>query len=308
MLSIMGKVQLVKSIIHGMLVYSFHIYMWPRRLLHQLDSWIKNFIWSGDIGTRKVCTVSWKIMYRSWAAGGLDIEPTRLINESLILQLPWLFSSGDSQWAGLLRKHFIKNGTPLQHYFQSSVWCGIKEHMGTITSNSIWIVGTGENIKLWTNNWLGNGLVELLHISPSVHKHLISSVTDFIVDGGWNLPSEVMAAPGVAERIHSMVLPTTPLSNSLVWCDSSDGKLSSKQDFALLRPIDVVLPCAALIWKTCIPPSHSFILWHIMHGKMPTDKNLRRRRCIIVSICNFCLCTDESSDNLFLQCSFAKDL
>ena len=33
LLSIMGRVQLVKSIIHGMLVYSFHIYMWPRRLL-----------------------------------------------------------------------------------------------------------------------------------------------------------------------------------------------------------------------------------------------------------------------------------
>jgi len=90
----MGRVQLVKSIIHGMHFYSFHIYMWPRHLLHQLDSSINNFIWSGDIGTRKVCTVS---------------------------------------WAGLLRKRFIKNGTPHQHFFQSSVWGGIKEHMGTIT-------------------------------------------------------------------------------------------------------------------------------------------------------------------------------
>jgi len=28
-LSIMGRVQLVKSIIHGMLVFSFHVYLWP---------------------------------------------------------------------------------------------------------------------------------------------------------------------------------------------------------------------------------------------------------------------------------------
>lgn len=40
-LSIMSSVQLVKSIIHGMLVYSFHVYIWPRRLLRLLDSWIK---------------------------------------------------------------------------------------------------------------------------------------------------------------------------------------------------------------------------------------------------------------------------
>jgi len=41
LLSIMGRVQLVKSIIHGMLVYSFHVYMWPRRLLNDLDKSIK---------------------------------------------------------------------------------------------------------------------------------------------------------------------------------------------------------------------------------------------------------------------------
>lgn len=31
LLSIMGRVQLIKSIIHGMLVYSFHVYQWPMR-------------------------------------------------------------------------------------------------------------------------------------------------------------------------------------------------------------------------------------------------------------------------------------
>ena len=37
LLSIMERVQLVKSIVHGMLVYSFHIYRWPVHLLNMLD-------------------------------------------------------------------------------------------------------------------------------------------------------------------------------------------------------------------------------------------------------------------------------
>jgi len=37
LLSIMGRVQLVKSIVHVMLVYSFHIYHLPVRLLKMLD-------------------------------------------------------------------------------------------------------------------------------------------------------------------------------------------------------------------------------------------------------------------------------
>jgi len=73
LLSIMGRVQLVKSIVHGMLVYSFHIYRWPIRLVKMLDCWIKNFVWSGDIYTRKICTVSWKQVCLPWESGGLDM-------------------------------------------------------------------------------------------------------------------------------------------------------------------------------------------------------------------------------------------
>nr|ABD32279.2 reverse transcriptase, putative [Medicago truncatula] len=222
LLSIMGRVELVKSIIHGMLVYSFQIYMWPRRLLHQLDSWIKNFIWSGDIYTHKVCTVSWKVMCRPWAAGGLDIKPTCLINESLILLLAWQFSTADSQWAALMHHRFLKHGTPLQHYFLSSMWGGIKEHLSTISSNSIWIVGTGANINLWTDNWLGIRLVDSLNISPTLHTKFRASVADVIVNGALSLPAAALAVPDIASRVACLVLPTAPLPDALVWLHSSD--------------------------------------------------------------------------------------
>jgi hypothetical protein len=89
LLSIMGCVQLVKSIVIDMLVYSFHIYRWPARLLHMLDRLIKNFVWSGDIDTRKICTVSWNQVCLPWDSGGLDLKSTRSINASLLLHLSW---------------------------------------------------------------------------------------------------------------------------------------------------------------------------------------------------------------------------
>jgi len=45
-----------------------------------------------------------------------------------------------------------------------------------------------------------------------------------------------------------------------------------------------------------------------MHGKMPTDENLRRRGCIIVSVCCFCLLNDKTSEHLFLHCPFAMEI
>ena len=104
LLSIMGRVQLVKSIVHGMLVYYFHIYCWLVQLLQMLDRWIKNFVWSGDIYTRKICTISWKDVCRPWEAGGLDLKSTRSSNASLLLHLSWKLFAQDSQ-CSLLFQH-----------------------------------------------------------------------------------------------------------------------------------------------------------------------------------------------------------
>jgi hypothetical protein len=163
-LSIMGRVQLVKSIIHGMLVYSFHVYFWSRRLLRLLDSWIKKFIWSCDVLSKKVCTVSWSVMCRPWAERRLDLKPTSLINEASILKLAWDLLAKETQWSILFKRRFFSNGKPINHHFKSSVWSGIKVHIGTAMENSLWIVGTGEEIQFWTDNWLGEPVVDLIHL------------------------------------------------------------------------------------------------------------------------------------------------
>jgi hypothetical protein len=60
LLSIAGRIQLVKFVVQSMLVYSISIYSRPVSLLRSLEKWIKNFIWSGDINQRKLVTVAWK--------------------------------------------------------------------------------------------------------------------------------------------------------------------------------------------------------------------------------------------------------
>jgi len=305
-LSIMGRIQLVKSIIHGMLVYSFHVYMWPRRLLCLLDSWIKNYIWSGDFHSRKVCTVSWKIMCRSWAAGGLDLKSTRLINDSLMLKLAWELMASDSQWAALFKIKYFKNGRPCMHYMNSSVWSSLRIHISTITTNSSWIIGTGENINLWSDNWLGEPLLDLLQIDTSIHDLFSDTVADVTDNGNWNFPGALL--PHIASRLDSVVLPTSPLSDLLIWMHTTDGKFTAKCARIFPTPTAPVLHWAEIIWRPCIPPSHSFILWRLVHGKMPTYENLKARGCVTVSVCNLCMNSDESSVHLFFCCPFAVEL
>lgn len=53
LLSIIGRIKLIKSIIHVMLLYLFHIQKWLKKVISQLNIWFKNFIYSGDILVKK---------------------------------------------------------------------------------------------------------------------------------------------------------------------------------------------------------------------------------------------------------------
>jgi len=75
-----------------------------------------------------------------------------------------------------------------------------------------------------------------------------------------------------------------------------------------LRSPLVRLDWPAVIWRTCIPPSHSFVFWRLMLSKLPTDDNLRTRGCTIVSVCVLCYKHAETSSHLFLECSFAASV
>jgi len=80
-------------------------------------------------------------------SGGLNLKPTRLVNEALMLQLALKLVSKDSQWSILLRSHYFSKGKPIQHYFKSSIWCGVKPHIVTVIANSLWVVGSGDKIQ-----------------------------------------------------------------------------------------------------------------------------------------------------------------
>jgi hypothetical protein len=116
LLSIAGRVQLVKSVIQSMLVYSISIYSWPMSLLKDLERWIKNFIWSGDISQRKLVIVAWKKVCRPYDQGGLGIRSLIVLNESTNLKLCWDMFTSNEHWAILLRSRVIRGVGCISHH------------------------------------------------------------------------------------------------------------------------------------------------------------------------------------------------
>ncbi|PNY16683.1 reverse transcriptase [Trifolium pratense] len=124
------------------------------------------------------------------------------------------------------------DGVPVARYIRSSVWPGIKPHIATVNQQTRWFIGSGDNILFWSDNWLGNYLIELLHIPQSLqgtvrsftHNNNSWRVPHCIVDkdpassfthnnNSWRVPHCIVDKdPAVAQLINKTILPTTALT------------------------------------------------------------------------------------------------
>jgi hypothetical protein len=143
----LSKAQSIKSMIHTMFIYSFRIHLWYVQLLKQIDSWFKNFLWSGDIYTRKVCTISWAKTSLPFEEGGLASRTATILNNSSIFNLTWKIISSGETWDVQCRARFLRNKIHVSHHIKSSIWPGIKQHFQEVMNNSISLIGNGQGIR-----------------------------------------------------------------------------------------------------------------------------------------------------------------
>jgi len=116
-----------------------------------MEKCIKNFIWSGDIGKRKLVTVSWKKLCKPYEEGGLDIRSLIKLNEASNLRMCWNIANSDAVWARIIRSRTIKDGKIIKHHIFSSTWSSVKSEHSVILENTIDIIGDGHNINFWTD-------------------------------------------------------------------------------------------------------------------------------------------------------------
>ncbi|WJX14219.1 hypothetical protein P8452_04514 [Trifolium repens] len=309
LLSIAGRVQLVRSVIQSMLTYSISIYSWPVSLIKNIEKCIRNFIWSGEIDKRKLVTTAWKKVCRPFSQGGLNLRSLNTLNKASNLKLCWTLLHSQSSWAKLLRDRVIRRRKPIQYHIFSSIWSSIKEEFEVIAENSIWLLGNGDNINFWNDNWCGTILSEHYNIPSHIKQRLTSTVSDYIANGHWAIPPQMeLEFLNLSSLVNQAIIPLETCPDSLIWQHTDSGSLELKDAYNFKMPQLQDLFWTKYIWSSDIPPSKSLMVWRLMHEKMPTDENLMTRGCAIPSMCNLCRKQVETTFHLFFQCDFARIL
>jgi len=234
LLTFAGRIQLVKSVVHNMLIYSITIYSWPTSLIKELERYMRNFIWSGDLHNKKLVTVAWKTICIPIDEGGLGIRSLSKLNEAANLKLCWDLMHSDNQWAHFLRSRVLRNNTFIGYHIFSSIWSGIKTQAYHVLNNSTWLIGDGHRINFWNHDWCGTPLVDLFQIPQSLHHNLLSTVNDYIINSQWHVPLELQIAyPSLLHHIIKITIPWRPRDDQLIWKDSPSEKRMAKDHLEL---------------------------------------------------------------------------
>jgi ribonuclease HI len=308
-LSMAGRMQLIKSVIQGMMMYSISVYSWPSSLIKDLEKWIRNFLWSGDVNKRKLVTVAWHKVCTPFHEGGLGIRSLSKVNEAANLKTCWELFQSEMQWAKFLRSRIFKGSFPISYHISSSVWSSVRHKFHDICSNSSWQVGNGELINFWLDPWCGEPLVLALNIPQHLHPLLKAKVTHFIENRSWKIPACLLLAyPALQSLTDSTTIPLIEKEDKLFWKHSHDGDLTMKDSYSFHCPASQLLSWTKIIWNVSIPPSKSMVVWRSLQHKLPTDASLALRGCHLPSMCSLCETEMESNEHLFLTCRYAQNI
>ncbi|KAJ0454927.1 putative RNA-directed DNA polymerase [Helianthus annuus] len=93
LLSIGGRVVLIRSVLESLPCYYFSLYRAPVKVIHDLEALIRKFLWGGNSEVKKVHWVAWERVASPVSMGGLGLQHLKDINTALLSKWGWRYKN-----------------------------------------------------------------------------------------------------------------------------------------------------------------------------------------------------------------------
>ena len=185
---------LIQSNLESLPVHTMQCFELPKQNTKMLDKVHRNFFWKKSNVDKGLPMISWEKICRPKKFGGLGFRKTTAINLAFQCKLAWkILQEKENLWVAIMTAKYLKHSnflivTPKPS--DSPVWKSVLRSRSLLKKGLRWIVGTGENISFWWDNWVDNfNLIELLGRDSSLLSNPDCTVGNFITrDKNWDLP------------------------------------------------------------------------------------------------------------------------
>lgn len=181
-LNIAGRAELIKSVIHPMLLFWLQVSQFPASVIQRINSVCSNFLWKS-----KSHNMSWNDVCKTKSEGGLGIKKIEDLAVATATKLLWNFFNGNSLWAKWMHNRYCK---------KNNFWIIRMDNNASHTWKTIlrarqWCKGyidrkivDGVHTDIWFDPWLnGNSLIDkygwnCMRTLNGCHKQVVQLISN----------------------------------------------------------------------------------------------------------------------------------
>ncbi|KAJ0752293.1 putative RNA-directed DNA polymerase [Helianthus annuus] len=335
LLSIGGRVVLIKSVLESLASYYFSLFKAPSKVIADLEAKIRKFLWGGIEGIKKLHWVSWEAVTLPKNQGGLGLSKLKNINVSLLSKWGWrLKTEGNKLWARVVEAiHNTRLNWDFLPFRRSmgGVWCNIAKVLSKSTVEGRPLrnffrskVGNGANTSFWLDPWLCNEpLKDVFPELFKIEKEKRCLVADRLIGGSaassffpmyvWDWARPISAEVEVNEladlcgQLHQVSL--SDCEDVWEWIGAADKEYSVKAVKKLLNnegryPHHLQEPIEECRW---IPDKCNIFVWRAAMNKIATVEALKHRNFNVQDeSCALCRDGEDSVSHIFSACYTAS--
>ncbi|KAJ0433652.1 putative RNA-directed DNA polymerase [Helianthus annuus] len=327
-LSIGGRLTLIRSVLESLPTYYFSLYKAPKKIITELEAQMKRFLWGGSDEVKRMHWVGWDKVAVAKNKGGLGLNRLENSNKALVLKWLWRYrSENNALWRKVVDAIHVSARNwdifPVQGRYKG-VWynvvrLGRQLKVEGIGFNSLIRadVGNGKTIRFWMDPWICEQPLKVrfpkLYTLES-EKHCKVSDRLLKVGGaslfGWRWKHDPTSLEETLELTDcSNMLTTVKLSEKKdSWLWHGTGSAFSVANLkAWITSTDVPVLAAQFDWCKWIPLKCNVFMWRALLERLPTKVALIKRNIHLEnSNCIFCDDSDETAEHIFTGCFFSS--
>eukprot|EP00253_Pinus_taeda_P001792 PITA_01792 len=299
-LNLAGRTILIKAVLSALPIYQFAITLAPASIHKHMELIIRSFLWQGGKqDTKKFSLVKWR---------------KRILSEK------------GSWWTEIIKKKYL-NGVNSNILSETiidrhctPVWKLIKKSLPQFKPHISRAPGNGRGISVWDDRIMGSEARGALPKFRPLQQWMMQANLKTLYDisqwdqnvwKGWKslaLPNDLMNI--WADLKYSLIgsAPTNRMSEGKFIWDPSGGCYTVKEGYRALQNAPPINNWSLhkVAWRTESLPKVKLFNWTLLHGKILTADNLRKKGIQGPSICSMCRKAEESCSHLFIECPFAR--
>lgn len=313
-LSYAGRMQLIASILAAMQNYWANVFFLPKTVTNDIDRLLKDFLWSQGEKVRGKAKIAWKSICRPKEQGGLGFKPLENWNNVLMVKHLWnVASKKDSLWVKWVNIYRLKGRSIWEIDNDSNASWGwnkllsLRDMVRPFIKHSL---GNGQETNMWHDTWCEGGPLDKFITSRQVFSAGFSNgdtVENLSHNGHLQVPIDWCDQYPVFNEASNIILNPSK-KDEVKWLHKMKSlvKFSVNKAWKDLRPQGEEVLWSKVVWFPNLIPKHAFILWLLMHERLPTQDKILKWYPNMNLRCSLCNNGQDSHDYLFFNCNYSR--